>query len=98
METKETDQAKVEKPYAHFDSPRQVVADPVLLKQERVEALETFERDARLLSTAAEEGMTGGEETNLHDVLNAQTVLKGRAAAPTSGSESEVAEEVELRS
>jgi len=40
--------------------------------------------------------MTGGEETNLHDVLNAQEELKDSTAAPTPGSEEEVAEEVKI--
>jgi hypothetical protein len=96
MVAEETHQDKIEKPHAHFDSPRQVVTDPVLSKDEKTEALETLEQDARLLSTASEEGMTGGEETNLHDVLNAREVLKGRTAAPAPGSEAEVAEEVEI--
>jgi hypothetical protein len=96
MATEETHQDKIEKPHAHFGSPRQVVADPALSKDEKTEALETLEQDARLLSTASEEGMTGGEETNLHDVLNAQEVLKDQTAAPTPGSEEEVAEEVEI--
>jgi hypothetical protein len=95
MATEETKSAKIEKPHAHFDSPRQVVADPSLSKEEKTEALETLEQDARLLSTASEEGMAGGEETNLHDVLNAREGLKGRTDAPTPGSEAEVAEEVE---
>ena len=52
--------------------------------------LQMLEQDARLLSTASDEGMTGGEETNLHDVLNAKEVLKDRTAAPTPGSEAEI--------
>ena len=96
MEAKETDRAKIEKPHAHFDSPRQVVTDPLLSKQEKDKVLQMLEQDAQLLSTASDEGMTGGEETNLHDVLNAQEVLKGRTAAPTPGSEAEIEEEVEI--
>jgi hypothetical protein len=95
MATGKTNSVKIEKPLANFDSPRQVVADPSLSKEEKTEALETLEQDARLLSTASEEGMTGGEETNLHDVLNAQERLKGGIAVPRPGSEAEVAEEVE---
>ena len=96
MAAEETYREEIEKPHAHFRSPRQVVTDPVLSKEEKTEALETLEQDARLLSTASEEGMTGGEETNLHDVLNAKEELKDRIAAPTPGSEAEVAEEVEI--
>ena len=54
MDAKETSQAKTEKPHAHFDDPQQVVADPALSKQEKAEALETLEQDARLLATATE--------------------------------------------
>ena len=96
MAAEETYQEKIEKPHARFGSPRQVVTDPVLSKEEKTEVLETLEQDARLLSTASEEGMTGGEETNLHDVLNAQERLKGGIAVPRPGSEAEVAEEVEI--
>ena len=96
MEAKETDRAKIEKPHAHFGSSHQVVTDPLLSKQEKDKVLQTLEQDAQLLSTASDEGMTGGEETDLHDVLNAQEVMKGRTAAPTPGSEAEIAEEVEI--
>jgi len=92
----ETHQEKIEKPHSHFGSPRQVVTDADLSKEEKTEALEALEQDAQLLSTASEEGMTGGEETNLHDVLNAQEELKDSTAAPTPGSEEEVAEEVKI--
>ena len=96
MVTKETNRAKIEKPHGHFKSPRQVVADPLLSKREKDEVLQVLEQDAQLLSTAADEGMSGGEETNLHDVLIAQEALKDRTAAPNPGSEAEVAEEVEI--
>ena len=96
MVTKETNRAKIEKPRGHFEFPRRVVADPLFSKRENDEVLQMHEQDAQLLSTAADEGMTGGEDTNLHDVRNAQELLKRRTAAPTPGSESEVAAEVEI--
>ena len=95
MATEETNSAKIHTSRT-LGPPRQVVADPALSKDEKTEALEALEQAARLPSTASEEGMTGGEKTNLHDVLNAQEVLKSRTAAPTPGSEAEVAEEAEL--
>jgi hypothetical protein len=67
MDSNETREDKVEKPHAHFGDPQNVVADPALSKEEKVEALETLEHDARLLTTAAQEGMTGGEENKLQE-------------------------------
>ena len=99
MYAKETRQAKTEKPHAHFDDPQQVVADPALSKQEKAEALETLEQDARLLATATEEGMTGGEQSKLREVLNAKKALECQtdaAKCPPPGSEAEVAEEVKI--
>jgi hypothetical protein len=99
MNSKETRQAKTEKPHAHFDDPQQVVADPALSKQEKVEALETLEQDARLLATATEEGMTGGEQSKLREVLSAKKALENptdAASNPPPDSEAEVAKEVEI--
>jgi hypothetical protein len=98
MDSKETRQAEVEKPPAHFDDPHHVVADSNLSKQEKVEALEALEQDARLLSTATEEGMTGGEHSKLSDLLNAKRALEEPSDAannPPPGSDAEVAKEVE---
>jgi hypothetical protein len=72
MHSKETSRARAEKPHAHFDSPQQVLADPALSMQEKFEALDTLEQDARLLATATEEGMTGGEQSKLRDILKAK--------------------------
>ena len=47
-----------------------------------MEALETLEQDARLLTTAAQEGMTGGEENKLQDVLDAKKALEEPDGAP----------------
>jgi hypothetical protein len=99
MDAKGTSQAKTEKPHQHFDDPQQVVADPALSKQDKLEALKTLEQDARLLATATEEGMTGGEESKLRDVLNAKKTLESAsdtASKPPHGSEAEVAKEVEI--
>jgi hypothetical protein len=101
MDAKETRQAKTEKPHDHFDDPQQVVADPALSKQDKVEALETLEQDARLLATATEEGMTGGEQSSLRDVLGAKKTLESGSANdatsnPPPDSGAEVAKEVEI--
>jgi hypothetical protein len=99
MEAKESCQTKTEKPHAHLNDPRQIVADPALSEQDKLEALERLEQDARLLETATEEGMAGGEQSNLRDVLNAKKALEGPADAasnPPPGSEAEVAKEVAI--
>jgi hypothetical protein len=99
MGSEDTRQAKTDKPHQHFGDPQQVVADPALSKQDKVEALETLEQDARLLATATEEGMTGGERSKLREVLNAKKTLEwptDAAKNPPPGSEAEVAKEVEI--
>ena len=84
MDSNEPRENKVEKPHAHFGDPQDVVADPALSKEEKVEALETLEQDARLLTTAAQEGMTGGEENKLQEVLDAKKALFRAYPQPTS--------------
>jgi hypothetical protein len=99
MDSEETRQAKTDKPHQHFDDPQQVVADPALSEQDKVEALETLEQDARLLATAAEEGMTGGERSKLREVLNTKKAIEcptDAAKNPPPGSEAEVVKEVEI--
>jgi hypothetical protein len=99
MDAKETLQAKTEKPHEHFDDPQQVVVDPALSKQGKLETLESLEQDARLLATATEEGMTGGEQSNLRDVLRARKALESATdvtSNPAPDSEAEVTKEVEI--
>jgi hypothetical protein len=67
---------KVEKPSANFKTAHEVVADPALSKPEKEKALDALEQDGRLLATASAEGMTGGEPTNLHEVLDAKKALE----------------------
>ena len=40
MNSKEVRQDKLQKPHAHFGRPREVVADPSLSKEEKMEALD----------------------------------------------------------
>jgi hypothetical protein len=104
MDSNETREDKIEKPHAHFDQPQDVIADPALSKEEKAEALETLEQDARLLTTAAQEGMAGGEENRLHEVLDAKKALEEPDGAPNpdaadnppAGSDAEVAKEAEI--
>ena len=76
MNTNNASQDKIVKPHANFETPHEVVADPALLKQGKVEALDAVEQDARLLATASAEGITGGEPSNLHEVLDAKEALE----------------------
>lgn len=62
-------------PSRTFDKPRDVVASRALSRDEKKKALEQWEIDARLMQVASEEGMTGGEPSNLVDVKNAQKEL-----------------------
>jgi hypothetical protein len=68
--------AKVEHPAKEFSRPQDVVADPALSTNEKLRALNTLEQDARQLAVATEEGMSGGEETQLRPVLQAKRSLE----------------------
>ena len=76
MDKDSTSQAKTATPHAHFVAPHEVVGDPGLSKEQKKEALDALEQDARQLSVASGEGMTGGEPTGLHEVLDAQGSLE----------------------
>jgi hypothetical protein len=53
---------KIEQPETHFRSPTDVVKDSELSREDKKDALNTWEQDARQLLTASNEGMTGSEE------------------------------------
>ncbi len=77
MPSKDTPpKARIEKPHAFFSEPHEVVIDPALSKQQKIEALENLEQDARQLMAASDEGMTGGEPNKLHAVLDARESLE----------------------
>jgi len=67
-------------PSAHFPAPAEVVADAGRSLKEKREILGAWETDARLMSVAGEEGMTGGEPARLDEVKEAQAELPGRPA------------------
>ncbi len=67
--------SKVEKPHKHFETPQEVVLDPALSKEQKLQALDHLEQDARQLAVASSEGMSGGEGTNLREVLAAKEKL-----------------------
>ncbi len=76
MNAHEPGQDTIKQPHGNFATPDEVVVDPALSKQEKSEALDAMEQDARLLAMASAEGMSGGEPTNLHEVLDAKEALK----------------------
>jgi hypothetical protein len=53
--------SREDNPQSHpnFDAPIEVVTDPSLSKQDKAEALEDLEQDARQLDIASSEGMSG---------------------------------------
>jgi hypothetical protein len=53
---------KIEQPEIHFNSPTDVVKDRTLSHEEKKNALDTWEQNARQLLTASNEGMPGSEE------------------------------------
>ena len=63
-------------PAGVFKSPREVLDDPSLTRADRLAILAQWERDARGLSVAEEEGMTGGEESLLARVRAAIAQLE----------------------
>jgi osmotically inducible protein OsmC len=68
-------QATLTEAHTNFATPVQVVTNPALSTQAKVEKLQELEQDARQLATASAEGMQGGEPTNLHEVLDAKEAL-----------------------
>jgi hypothetical protein len=53
---------KLDNPSIQFNKPTEILDDPVLSKEEKKSALDTWEQDARQLMTASNEGMSGKEE------------------------------------
>ena len=72
----EGEPGKTARPHAHFEAPHEVVVDPSLSKEQKIEALESLEQDARQLAIASSEGMSDGEATGLQEVLHAKSVLE----------------------
>jgi len=62
-------------PDAHFAEAEDVLTDGLLTADEKSDVLDSLELDARLLETAASEGMSGGELNKLYEVLQAKDHL-----------------------
>ncbi|MDZ7662941.1 hypothetical protein [Thiohalophilus sp.] len=58
-----------------YHSPREVLVDQQLNDEQRAQILKRWEQDARELDVAQEEGMTGGENSLLDEILDAMEML-----------------------
>ena len=64
-------------PAGVFAEPDEIVRTPGLTRSLKLRLLEQWEREARALAVAEEEGMTGGEESMLGRVRRAIVALGG---------------------
>jgi hypothetical protein len=55
-------------PAEMFESPREVVADKTLSKDQKLQILETWRQDAKLQQQAEAENMSGGKRPRLQEV------------------------------
>lgn len=65
-------------PARFYRIPGDVKRDRRLSDEERLEILEAWERDARALSVASDEAMTGGEPNCLDQVVQARMEIEQR--------------------
>jgi hypothetical protein len=65
-------------PARFYRAPADVARDRRFTDEERLQILEAWERDARALSVASDEGMTGGEPTRLREVVETRTEIEKR--------------------
>jgi hypothetical protein len=63
-------------PTREYAQPMDVVNDASLDIEQKRRILESWKKDAELLSTAQDENMSGGERAQLHDVSLALTELE----------------------
>jgi hypothetical protein len=70
-------------PARFYHSPNDVVRDRRFSDPERLAILEAWERDARALAVADDEGMTGGEPSRLKTVVKARMEIQERVAGET---------------
>ena len=70
-------------PSRFYPAPSDVVRDRRFSDAERLEILQAWERDARALAVAAEEGMEGGEPSRLKTVVKARMEVQERMSGET---------------
>jgi hypothetical protein len=68
MSSQESVEQAIADPTKAFNSPMDVVDDPRLDTDQKRTILESWKKDAELLSTASEENMAGGEAPQLQAV------------------------------
>lgn len=73
-------------PAATFGEPADIVRNHDLSRALKLRLLEQWEREARALAVADDEGMSGGEESMLARVRRAIGALGGEGAVEASGS------------
>jgi hypothetical protein len=75
-------------PSNFYRTPNDVARDRRFSDPEKLEILEAWERDARALSVADDEGMTGGEPSRLKTVVEARREIESRVPGETKYRES----------
>ena len=70
-------------PANFYRTPNDVARDRRFSDAEKLEILEAWERDARALSVADDEGMTGGEPSRLKTVVKARMEIQERVSGET---------------
>ena len=86
MERKFSAEAAALNPVAFFDQPRAVVGHPGLTRKQKLTILKNWERDARGLAVAEDEGMSGGEESMLSRIRSAINDLGDEHPRPEAAS------------
>ena len=71
-------------PARYYRAPSDVIRDRRFNDSERLEILEAWERDARALSVADDESMTGGEPSRLRTVVEARMELEKKVPGQTT--------------
>jgi len=61
-------ESAISDPTRHYAHPMDVMHDDSLDAEEKLKILESWKKDAELLSTAQDENMSGGERPQLQDV------------------------------
>ena len=77
-------ESAISDPTRHYTCPMDVVNDESLDPEEKRKILESWKKDAELLSTAQAENMSGGERPQLQDVNLALQELDQAAATPSA--------------
>ena len=73
-------ESAISDPTRHYSQPMDVLQDDELDTDEKRRILESWKKDAELLSTAQAENMSGGERPQLQDVSLALTHLEQLSA------------------